>query len=108
MHSTEHFDVVNEVNKYIDEEKRLNTMKNEFIFLGPPACGKGTQTSKLEQYFNLHSFWDKIGVSLSHSHLKIKIFKTKIIINIFIFKRFFTIYILIKFPDYYFLIFIVF
>ena len=28
-------------------------MKKEFIFLGPPACGKGTQTSKLAQYFNL-------------------------------------------------------
>ena len=27
-------------------------MKKEFIFLGPPACGKGTQTSKLAQYFN--------------------------------------------------------
>ena len=25
-------------------------MKKEFIFLGPPACGKGTQTSKLAQY----------------------------------------------------------
>ena len=23
------------------------------IFLGPPACGKGTQTSKLAEYFNL-------------------------------------------------------
>ncbi len=26
-------------------------MKREFIFLGPPACGKGTQTSKLAQHF---------------------------------------------------------
>ena len=28
-------------------------MKKEFIFLGPPACGKGTQTSMLAQYLNL-------------------------------------------------------
>ncbi len=26
-------------------------MKKELIFLGPPACGKGTQTNKLAQYF---------------------------------------------------------
>lgn len=26
-------------------------MKKELIFLGPPACGKGTQTGKLAEYF---------------------------------------------------------
>lgn len=26
-------------------------MKKELIFLGPPACGKGTQTAKLAEYF---------------------------------------------------------
>lgn len=28
-------------------------MKREFIFLGPPACGKGTQTSRLAEYLGL-------------------------------------------------------
>jgi len=53
MNLTEHVDVINEVNKYIDEEKSLNNMKTELIFLGPPACGKGTQTTKLAEYLNL-------------------------------------------------------
>lgn len=28
-------------------------MKQELIFLGPPACGKGTQTNMLSEYLNL-------------------------------------------------------
>lgn len=28
-------------------------MKTELIFLGPPACGKGTQTTKLAEYLDL-------------------------------------------------------
>ena len=28
-------------------------MKREFIFLGPPACGKGTQTEMLSKYMKL-------------------------------------------------------
>ena len=33
--------------------KEIKYMKREMIFLGPPACGKGTQTNKLAEYFNL-------------------------------------------------------
>ena len=28
-------------------------MKKELIFLGPPACGKGTQTNRLSEYLGL-------------------------------------------------------
>ena len=28
-------------------------MKKELIFLGPPACGKGTQTNMLSEYLKL-------------------------------------------------------
>lgn len=34
---------------YINIEKS-SIMKKELIFLGPPACGKGTQTTKLAEY----------------------------------------------------------
>ena len=52
MNETKSIDVVNMVNNFINEEKRQN-MKTELIFLGPPACGKGTQTTKLAEYMNL-------------------------------------------------------
>jgi adenylate kinase len=52
MNKTENIDVVNIVNNYISGEKS-QSMKTEFIFLGPPACGKGTQTTKLAEFLNL-------------------------------------------------------
>lgn len=51
MNKIKNIDVVNMVNNYINEEKRQN-MKTELIFLGPPACGKGTQTTKLAEYLH--------------------------------------------------------
>lgn len=51
MNGTKSIDVVNMVNNYINEEKSQN-MKTELIFLGPPACGKGTQTTKLAEYLH--------------------------------------------------------
>ncbi|MBD5401511.1 adenylate kinase [bacterium] len=41
--------IVENQKKYINIEKS-DIMKKELIFLGPPACGKGTQTSKLADY----------------------------------------------------------
>lgn len=52
MNKVKSIDVVNMVNNYINEEKSEN-MKTELIFLGPPACGKGTQTTKLAEYMGL-------------------------------------------------------
>lgn len=51
MNETKSIDIVNMVNNYINEEKSQN-MKTELIFLGPPACGKGTQTTKLAEYLH--------------------------------------------------------
>ncbi len=42
-------DVIFELHK----AQKGQTMKKQLIFLGPPACGKGTQTSKLAQELNL-------------------------------------------------------
>ena len=45
-------EVIDRLNKSDIEEEKM-TKKKQMIFLGPPACGKGTQTSKLAQYLNL-------------------------------------------------------
>lgn len=37
------------LSKYLGA-KRGKSMKTELVFLGPPACGKGTQTNKLAEY----------------------------------------------------------
>lgn len=42
-----------ERNEGINIEEKKTAMKKQMIFLGPPACGKGTQTSKLAQYLNM-------------------------------------------------------
>lgn len=44
--------VIEEVRQTNFEEKKT-VMKKQMIFLGPPACGKGTQTSKLAQYLQM-------------------------------------------------------
>lgn len=41
--------IVENKTNFINAEKS-EIMKKELIFLGPPACGKGTQTSKLAEY----------------------------------------------------------
>lgn len=38
--------------KCINKEMSLN-MRKQMIFLGPPACGKGTQTNKLAEFLGL-------------------------------------------------------
>lgn len=43
--------IVENKKNYINSEKS-RTMKKELIFLGPPACGKGTQTEKLAKFLN--------------------------------------------------------
>jgi len=35
---------------FTNNTEKSVTMKKELIFLGPPACGKGTQTTKLAEY----------------------------------------------------------
>lgn len=42
-------DIIFELHK----AQKGQTMRKQLIFLGPPACGKGTQTSKLAEYLNL-------------------------------------------------------
>ncbi|MCM1339576.1 MAG: adenylate kinase [Muribaculaceae bacterium] len=42
-----------ERNNEIINIERSSTVKKELIFLGPPACGKGTQTAKLAEFLGL-------------------------------------------------------
>ena len=46
-------DVITQIRKMQSESKEANIMRKQLIFLGPPACGKGTQTSKLAEFLNL-------------------------------------------------------
>lgn len=39
--------------KVVIKTEKSEIMKKELIFLGPPACGKGTQTAKLSEFLGL-------------------------------------------------------
>ncbi len=43
----------NDIITQLQSMKKGSTMRKQLIFLGPPACGKGTQTNKLADYLNL-------------------------------------------------------
>lgn len=45
--------VVEKKKDYINNQEMSLTMRKQMIFLGPPACGKGTQTNKLAEYLGL-------------------------------------------------------
>lgn len=44
---------ITESKKEFKNLEKSTIMKKELIFLGPPACGKGTQTTKLAEFLNL-------------------------------------------------------
>lgn len=46
-------DIITQIKGMQSEQIEANIMRKQLIFLGPPACGKGTQTSKLAKFLNL-------------------------------------------------------
>ena len=46
-------DIITQIKEMQSEQIEANIMRKQLIFLGPPACGKGTQTSKLAEFLNL-------------------------------------------------------
>lgn len=46
-------DIITQIKGMQSEQIEANIMRKQLIFLGPPACGKGTQTSKLAEFLNL-------------------------------------------------------
>jgi adenylate kinase len=52
MEESQSMTVVENKKEYINFGKK-DIMKKELIFLGPPACGKGTQTTKLAEHLGL-------------------------------------------------------